>query len=172
MRPENEKSKRCAAWSLAAVNPRGNAIAVGSPVVAARSGAFPELIEATGYSRPHTVHCGPHGIYVSALGNANGDAPGGVEHALDSDFADFASESRVVELVEVRAVDLDGELPGTQALEVPRLLLLWNLRVGSVSHDVAALNCAFMSLIGKVLPIQVTGEDGGPVKHSIKVSFG
>src|SRR5262245_30876163 len=27
-----------------------------------------ELIEATGYSRPHTVHCGPEGIYVSALG--------------------------------------------------------------------------------------------------------
>ena len=31
-----------------------------------------EMIEATGYSRPHTVHCGPDGIYVSALGNAEG----------------------------------------------------------------------------------------------------
>ena len=29
-----------------------------------------EVIERTGYSRPHTVHCGPEGIYVSALGNA------------------------------------------------------------------------------------------------------
>ena len=37
-----------------------------------------ELAEKTGYSRPHTVHCGPDGIYLSALGNANGDAPGGV----------------------------------------------------------------------------------------------
>ena len=37
-----------------------------------------EMIEATGYSRPHTVHCGPDGIYVSALGNAQGDTPGGV----------------------------------------------------------------------------------------------
>ena len=37
-----------------------------------------EVIEATGYSRPHTVHCGPDGIYVSALGNAKGDTPGGV----------------------------------------------------------------------------------------------
>jgi selenium-binding protein 1 len=37
-----------------------------------------EIMEKTGYSRPHTVHCGPDGIYVSALGNANGDAPGGV----------------------------------------------------------------------------------------------
>lgn len=31
-----------------------------------------------GYSRPHTIHCGPEGIYVSALGNAQGAAPGGV----------------------------------------------------------------------------------------------
>lgn len=31
-----------------------------------------------GYSRPHTVHCGPEGIYVSALGNPEGDGPGGV----------------------------------------------------------------------------------------------
>jgi methanethiol oxidase len=37
-----------------------------------------ELIAKTGYSRPHTVHCGPDGIYVSALGNAEGDAPGGI----------------------------------------------------------------------------------------------
>jgi selenium-binding protein 1 len=37
-----------------------------------------EVIEATGYSRPHTVHCGPDGIYVSALGDANGETPGGV----------------------------------------------------------------------------------------------
>ena len=31
-----------------------------------------------GYSRPHTVHCGPDGIYVTALANAEGKAPGGV----------------------------------------------------------------------------------------------
>ena len=37
-----------------------------------------ELAARTGYSRPHTVHCGPDGIYVSAIGNAEGDAPGGV----------------------------------------------------------------------------------------------
>ena len=37
-----------------------------------------EVIERTGYSRPHTVHCGPEGIYVSALGNATGDGPGGI----------------------------------------------------------------------------------------------
>src|SRR5262245_60722175 len=37
-----------------------------------------EIIRKTGYSRPHTVHCGPDGIYVNALGNADGDGPGGI----------------------------------------------------------------------------------------------
>lgn len=37
-----------------------------------------ELAERAGYSRPHTVHCGPEGIYVSALANARGEQPGGV----------------------------------------------------------------------------------------------
>jgi hypothetical protein len=35
---------------------------------------------------------------------------------------------------------------------------------------------AYMSLIGKIIPAevknQITGADGGPVQHSIKVSFG
>ena len=39
----------------------------------------PEEIERkTGYSRAHTVHCGPDGIYVNALGNPDGDGPGGI----------------------------------------------------------------------------------------------
>ena len=37
-----------------------------------------EIAEKTGYSRPHTIHCGPDGIYVSALGNPEGDGPGGI----------------------------------------------------------------------------------------------
>jgi methanethiol oxidase len=37
-----------------------------------------EMAEKTGYTRPHTVHCGPGGIYVAALGSADGGAPGGV----------------------------------------------------------------------------------------------
>jgi methanethiol oxidase len=38
-----------------------------------------ELAKRAGYSRPHTVHCGPEGIYLSCLGGANGaDGPGGV----------------------------------------------------------------------------------------------
>ncbi|MGH2667949.1 MAG: selenium-binding protein SBP56-related protein, partial [bacterium] len=37
-----------------------------------------EVADRAGYSRPHTVHCGPEGIYMSALGNAEGRGPGGV----------------------------------------------------------------------------------------------
>lgn len=37
-----------------------------------------EIARKAGYSRPHTVHCGPDGIYVSALGNPQGDRPGGI----------------------------------------------------------------------------------------------
>jgi selenium-binding protein 1 len=37
-----------------------------------------ELAKRTGYSRPHTSHCGDDGIYMSALGNAEGDGPGGI----------------------------------------------------------------------------------------------
>jgi selenium-binding protein 1 len=37
-----------------------------------------EVAERAGYTRPHTVHCGPEGIYVAALGNSEGKAPGGI----------------------------------------------------------------------------------------------
>src|SRR6266403_2571288 len=37
-----------------------------------------EIAERTGYRRPHTTHCGPGGIYVSALGNPDAKAPGGI----------------------------------------------------------------------------------------------
>jgi methanethiol oxidase len=37
-----------------------------------------EIADKAGYSRSHTIHCGPDGIYVSALGNPDGDGPGGI----------------------------------------------------------------------------------------------
>jgi methanethiol oxidase len=37
-----------------------------------------QVFDRTGYSRPHTVHCGTDGIYISALGAPDGDGPGGV----------------------------------------------------------------------------------------------
>jgi methanethiol oxidase len=45
----------------------------------------PEVLAArTGYSRPHTVHCGPNGIFLSALGAPDGEGPGGI-FILDPD---------------------------------------------------------------------------------------
>ena len=37
-----------------------------------------EVAARAGYTRFHTTHCGPDGIYVSALGSPSGDGPGGV----------------------------------------------------------------------------------------------
>ena len=38
----------------------------------------PETVAArSGYSAPHTIHCGPDGIFVSALGAPDGNGPGG-----------------------------------------------------------------------------------------------
>jgi selenium-binding protein 1 len=37
-----------------------------------------EVERRTGYSAPHTVHCGPDGIYMNALGAPGGDGPGGI----------------------------------------------------------------------------------------------
>jgi len=37
-----------------------------------------DLANRTGYSRPHTLHCGPDGIWVSALGSPDGNGPGGI----------------------------------------------------------------------------------------------
>ena len=37
-----------------------------------------EIHKKTGYSRPHTIHCGPDDIYVNALGAPDGNGPGGV----------------------------------------------------------------------------------------------
>ena len=47
-----------------------------------------ELAAKAGYSRPHTLHCGPGGIFMSNLGGANGDdGPGGVA-LIDHDTFD------------------------------------------------------------------------------------
>jgi methanethiol oxidase len=41
----------------------------------------------SGYAAPHTVHCGPEGIYMSALGAPDGNGPGGV-FVLDAETFD------------------------------------------------------------------------------------
>jgi selenium-binding protein 1 len=37
-----------------------------------------EVSDRTGYAAPHTVHCGPDGVYINALGGADGNGPGGI----------------------------------------------------------------------------------------------
>jgi selenium-binding protein 1 len=39
-----------------------------------------DLSEAAGYSRPHTLHCGPDGVFLTCIGGPQGDAdgPGGI----------------------------------------------------------------------------------------------
>ena len=37
-----------------------------------------EVASRAGYTRLHTTHCGPDGIYISALGSPTGEGPGGV----------------------------------------------------------------------------------------------
>ncbi|MBW3627077.1 MAG: selenium-binding family protein [Actinobacteria bacterium] len=46
-----------------------------------------ELHRRTGYSRPHTSHCGPEGVYMNGLGAPDGDGPGGI-FLLDHDSFD------------------------------------------------------------------------------------
>jgi selenium-binding protein 1 len=46
-----------------------------------------EVMARSGYSRPHTLHCGPDGIYASALGNPDGEGPGGI-FVMDHDSFD------------------------------------------------------------------------------------
>jgi selenium-binding protein 1 len=45
-----------------------------------------ELAERAGYSRPHTLHCGPDGLFLSALGGAEQDGPGGIAMLDHSSF--------------------------------------------------------------------------------------
>jgi selenium-binding protein 1 len=58
----------------------------GDPKIVKTIGAD-EIASKTGYSRPHTIHCGPDGIYVSALGNPEGDGPGGIFLLDHDDFS-------------------------------------------------------------------------------------
>jgi selenium-binding protein 1 len=54
-----------------------------------------EVMRRSGYSRLHTVHCGPDAIYVSALGNgSNGGGPGGIM-MLDHDTFDVLGKWEV-----------------------------------------------------------------------------
>lgn len=48
-----------------------------------------EVFKKTGYSRPHTVHCGPEGIYVSTLGGGGKDGTEGPPRRLHHGLPDI-----------------------------------------------------------------------------------
>ncbi|MHB1611425.1 MAG: selenium-binding protein SBP56-related protein [Sulfobacillus sp.] len=48
-----------------------------------------EVMALGGYSRPHTVHCGPEGLYVSALGAGTPDGDGGPAGIFNLDHDSF-----------------------------------------------------------------------------------
>lgn len=50
-----------------------------------------EIAAKADYALPHTVHCGPNGIYVSALGTPDGGGPGGIL-MLDHDTFDVLGQ--------------------------------------------------------------------------------
>ena len=48
-----------------------------------------EVLQKTGYSRPHTVHCGPEGIYISTLGGGGADGTEGPPGVFIMDCESF-----------------------------------------------------------------------------------
>jgi selenium-binding protein 1 len=48
-----------------------------------------EIFRKTGYSRPHTVHCGPEGIYISTLGGGGADGTEGPPGVFIMDCESF-----------------------------------------------------------------------------------
>ncbi len=53
-----------------------------------------ELFARTGYSRPHTVHCGPEGVYVSTLGGGGADGTDGPPGIFIMDCETFEIRGR------------------------------------------------------------------------------
>ena len=82
------RTSSAAIWWCPGRTPRASTSSTPSPIrdvrelVRAISGET--VHAATGYAAPHTVHCGPDGIYVNALGAVDGNGPGGI-FMLDHD---------------------------------------------------------------------------------------
>jgi selenium-binding protein 1 len=62
------------------------------------------LAQRAGYRSPHTVHCGPEGIFLSALGSPSGDGPGGV-FVMDPDSFDILGKWELERGPQVLAYD-------------------------------------------------------------------
>ncbi|MEL7380054.1 MAG: selenium-binding protein SBP56-related protein [Pseudomonadota bacterium] len=72
-----------------------------------------EVFEKTGYSRPHTIHCGPEGIYVSTLGGGGEDGtdgPPGI-FILDCETFDIIGRYEIDRGVQSKHYDFWWNLP-------------------------------------------------------------
>ena len=72
-----------------------------------------EVFAKTGYSRPHTIHCGPEGIYVSTLGGAGEDGtdgPPGI-FILDCESFDIIGRYEIERGVQDKHYDFWWNLP-------------------------------------------------------------
>src|SRR5919112_3493171 len=117
-----------------------------------------ELAEKAGYSRPHTLHCGPDGVFMTCLGEGDGDdGPGGIA-LLDHSTFDVIGPWERERGPQFLAYDAWWHLQqntlissewGTPAMIedgiVPELLLankyghsihFWDLAAGTHSHEV------------------------------------
>lgn len=67
-------------------------------------------------------------------------------------------------------------IPNKNTKAIKDMILEALSECGGVEYLVRRANdpktaAAFLGLVGKVLPTQVTGEDGGPVKQSLVITF-
>lgn len=67
-------------------------------------------------------------------------------------------------------------IPNKNTKAIKDMILEALSECGGVEYLVERANdpktaAAFLGLVGKVLPTQVTGEDGGPVKQSLVITF-
>ncbi|MDJ0827732.1 MAG: selenium-binding protein SBP56-related protein, partial [Rhodobacter sp.] len=72
-----------------------------------------EVFDKTGYSRPHTIHCGPEGIYVSTLGGGGSDGtdgPPGI-FILDCETFDIIGRYEIERGVQDKHYDFWWNLP-------------------------------------------------------------
>jgi selenium-binding protein 1 len=91
----------------------------------------PETLAArTGYASPHTIHCGPEGIYTSALGATNGDGPGGI-FVIDHDSFDILGKWEL---------DRGPAIPGLRFLVAPGLRHRDHQRMGHAQHGAHGIN--------------------------------
>ena len=82
------------------------------------------VMNRTGYSRPHTVHCGPEGIYMNALGSPDGEGPGGV----------FVLDARDVRRARALGNGPRAAVPGVRLRLAPGPRLHDHQRVGHAEH--------------------------------------